>query len=1116
MATTGKKEYTLRINGIDTAVKESTSLLDVLKAIDSEFEKNATVTAVSTKATKEKAKALTEEEKAAKKLEETQRKIKAAQEGVNDAQIKANQALREATREQTLRIQGEQASANSIEAMRVKLSQLKDEWKGLDVGTEEFRAISEEIRVLNDQIKEAEQSTGDFRRNVGNYESALGGLSKLTVSIEGVTKGGMGLAQTFLGATSIMALFGNQSEEDAARTRELQKIIALLSIAQQVNTNILKEGIVQNKLAVVTDTVRALQLKAKTAAEAASTKGTIAATVAQKIFNVVAAANPYVLLAMALVAVGTALFAFASKTETAAKEQKKLNELQNNYLDTLEDEANKVRGISSARVAELERQLKILEARGAKQEEIREKEDQIATERKNNNEYLRGYYAKELEDLEANKKKIDELREKLRDLQRDKAEGKNKVPLEVNGKISNVKIDGAIDAIQGQVDALGRSVEIATTLDTENKDLEAQAIIKKALRERENREAAKAEEAAAEERLKAAAESAKKRVDTELSITRAAEDARLKLIQDGDEQARKTLEVSYNRQIEDLRRRLKTETELSAKARKGINDTILSLEEKKGIEIEKLEKERAERTRNAEKERADAALALQQELEDSRASLIKGGYDRQRIEINIQYGRQIEAYKKRLAEEKTLTEEGQKQITELILNAQEARNASLSRLTGEQLNRQAEQSLTAIEDALKRVKEKIGDFVVRSSTGLNIIDVDATRKNFDLANAALGEYISGLKKYLGEVKTAHMATLETMEAGTEEYTAELQNYAHIVEDVNRRIGEAYKEQDENVMASAQTQMAALRELLDEIKEYADAAVYAISSVFDTWSMGLEIQLDNLNEQLDAINEKYEQAKKQREKAVKSVEDMEARLQMATGGTAEVIRAQLQDSMQARAEADREEQRLAREKEKREAEIAKKEKQIRRNDLIASIAQAIVNTAQSITKALTLGPILGIVFAGIVGAIGAAQVGIMTNQLTKMADGGELKGPSHAKGGMRIQGSNIEVEGGEYVINRESTVKNKKLVSFINSQRRELTASDLNYFFNRQIIIPVPSGRRFADGGELPSFQPTTAVEIDYERLANAVSNINIRPVVSVADINDVNGEVVTVKDLAGF
>jgi hypothetical protein len=49
----------------------------------------------------------------------------------------------------------------------------------------------------------------------------------------------------------------------------------------------------------------------------AENKGTIAtgaATVAQKIFNAVAKANPYVLLATAVIGVATALYAFSSST----------------------------------------------------------------------------------------------------------------------------------------------------------------------------------------------------------------------------------------------------------------------------------------------------------------------------------------------------------------------------------------------------------------------------------------------------------------------------------------------------------------------------------------------------------------------------------------------------------------------------------------------------------------------------------------------------------------------------------------------------------------------------------------------------------------------------------
>lgn len=1082
MATTGKKEYTLKINGISEEIKNATSLLDALKAVNSEIERNTTITTAAAKPSKEKARALTEEEKAAKKLEETQQKVKAAQEGANDAQIKANQALREATREQTLRIQGEQASINSIEAMRIKLSQLKDDWKGLDVGTEEFRAMSEEIRVLNDQIKEAEQSTGDFRRNVGNYGSALEGLGRLSEGIDGVTKSSIGLAQGLLGANALMGMFGEQTEEDAKRVQQLQKIIALLSIAQQVNTNVLKEGIVQNKLAVVTDTIRTTQIKAKTAAEAASTKGTVAATIAQRIFNAVASANPYVLLALALVAVGAALFAFASNTDNAADKQKKLNDLQSNYLDTLEEEANKTREASNERVAALERQLRELKAAGASLDDIHKKENEIASERRRNNAYLRGYHAQEINDLDENKAKIDELRDKLRELQRDKLEGKGKVKIEVDGKTSKVKIDEAIDAIQGQINNLGRTVKIATDLTTENAELNTGD------KEREARQKQELNT-----RAKTAAEAAKKCADTELSIVRAAEDARIKLIQDSNEQTRKTLALTYDRQIEDQRKRLTTEKDLTVKARAALNETITSLEKQKGLDLEKLEKEQANR-----------ALALQQELEDSRIALIVGNYDRQTAEVNLQYDRQIEAYKKRLDEDKTLTEGQQKQITELIINAQKERGIALVNMTNEQLNQQTDLQLTAVEDALRKVENKVGEVVVRSKTGLELIDVKATRDNFDTLNKGLTDYIKGLAQYQIDLKKSHEDTLKTMQEGTPEYEAEVGRYARAYEEAAENIKSAQKEIEDNTKISARIQGEAFAELIGKISEYANAAASALTSVFDTWNMGLQVEMDDLNKQLDAINERYEEAQKQREGAVKNVEDIEAQLQTATGGTAEALKEQLQDSMSARNEAIRAEQKLAKEKERIEAEQAKKEKQMKRNDLLSQIAQTVANTAAGVAKAVAASPLtFGLPWSAFVAATGALQTGIMVKQLTKLANGGEIVGPSHSAGGVPIlvNGEHrYEAQGGEFMVNDKSYGANKPLVNFINDTPRTITAADL--------FGMVPNDAT-----------PVVMVEAgfpDEDRIIEAINGINFQPVVAVKDINDVSDEVVTVKDLADF
>lgn len=67
-----------------------------------------------------------------------------------------------------------------------------------------------------------------------------------------------------------------------------------------------------------------------------------------------------------------------------------------------------------------------------------------------------------------------------------------------------------------------------------------------------------------------------------------------------------------------------------------------------------------------------------------------------------------------------------------------------------------------------------------------------------------------------------------------------------------------------------------------------------------------------------------------------------------------------------------------------------------------------------------------------------------------ANGGLLNGPSHSRGGMPILGSNIEVEGGEFVVNKRSTEKNLSLLNSINKMG------------NGGIVKP----RKMADGGML--------------------------------------------------
>lgn len=1083
MASTGKKEYTLKINGIAQNIKDVTKLETALDSLDSTLNKQRATEVKGTAATKEKAKALTDEEKAAKKLADTQAKIAAVNNEANRAQIAANQELRERTRELTRSIAINELAEGSIREMGMTLTDLRNEYESLSaaqrVDEEQGGRLLEQIQALDAEYKALRESTGNFRDSVGNYEKGMKGLNDLKDKFELAARGSVNLASDVAGSNDVLDAFGATTDTVAKSSEQLAGVMALATVAQEAYIAVTQEGIIQQKAAAIMDGIRAIQLRAKTAAEALSTKGTIAATAAQWLLNAAAYANPYVLLALALVAVVGALYAFASSTDEAAEKQSELNALQAVFLDQLEQEAEKITRAGEARVFQAETELKILQARGAKTAEIRKAENTLFLERSANNARLRGFYGQEIDDLEKNRQKIEQLREVLAKLNIEKAKGEDKVKLDIDldGNIDKVKVDDAIASVQGAIDNAQRTVKIAVDIQDERKQLEAEAKITAATR-------LKADQDLAKER----AAKAKERAATELQVVRAAEDARIALIENATERQRKIINSQAKREIEDIKIRLATEKDLTEKARKALGETI------KAIELQRAADLKALRAEVANKE-----LEAQRLAEDARTALILGSIDRQQAEINIRYDRQLADLRKRLETEKDLTAIQQKAITDEMLSAQVARSRELETAAAGDAQKRADQELVALDFMLAQAQNKIGDLVKRNKDGLKLIDVVATRKNLADANQALDQYISKLFLYEADLKTAHELTLATLKEGTPEYIDEVQKYAKAHEDVAQRIKAAEKEQTENTKTASLTQMERYKELAGAVSEYAQVAADAIGGVMDTFSMGLQVQIDDLTAQLDVVNEQYEAAQAQREGAVKNVEDIEAQLQAATGGTADALKSQLADAMAARNEAARQEQRLAKEKEKREAEIAKKEKQIKRQDLISNIAGAIANTAQGVTKALSLIFPLNLIVAGLVGAMGAVQVGIMTKQLTKLAKGGEIKGPSHENGGVNI-GLGYEAEGGEFMVNKSSYAANSDLVKFINDTPGQITAADL------MGVVP----------GESEPIIVNAANQSEGDKVIEAIEGMVIRPVVAVTDIIDVMDEVTTVQDLAGY
>lgn len=527
--------------------------------------------------------------------------------------------LQEATGKTSLNV------GNYSDAAKGLTTQIENQTKQLALlrlegkqGTAEYQQLSKETAILRDAVRDATKEITNMASDTSNLDAVL--------SFAAGASGG------FAAFTGAMELFGAESEDVQEAQKKLQAVIAITTGVQAI------QNAVQKQSAVMLGISR-IQMAALSKAQVYNrlvtmqgTKATLAATVAQKAFNLIAYANPYVLLALALVTVIGALVLFASNTDKSAKNQQKLNEAQKVWLDYLETEATEMSRVSNERVAQLNQELNVAKARNASLSETRKIEDEILEERTKAHNKSVGFYGQELDDLEANRAKLKQLHEMLLQVNTAKARGDSKIRIDVDldGKIDKVKVDDAIDAIQGQIDNVGRAVDIAVNLKTEGADLDAERKIQAAQRQQENRNAAKAE----------------------TDILRKAEDVRIALIKNSFDQQRAQRQAANARAIADIQLQLRTETNLTVKARKALNDQIVLLREQLAVDMVDI----------ANNQRA-AELSAQRATQDAQIALMAEGAEKQREQLRVEYERQIQDINTRLETERGLTET---QVAELL------------------------------------------------------------------------------------------------------------------------------------------------------------------------------------------------------------------------------------------------------------------------------------------------------------------------------------------------------------------------------------------------------------------------------------------------------------------
>lgn len=518
--------------------------------------------------------------------------------------------------------------------------------------TEEYQRLSRETAILRDALKDATAEVNNMASDTSNLDAVLGAAS--------AASGG------FSAYTGIMELAGVESENVEKAQKKLQAAIAVTTGVQAIQNSIQKQSALMLGISRLQQTALTKAKVYDRLVTMQGTKATISATVAQKAFNLIANANPYVLLATALVTVVGALTLFSMGTKDAAEKQKRLNEYQKAYSDYLEKESEEMNRTIYERITRLEQELSIAKARNAGLIEIRKIEDEILLLRTKAHNKSVGYYSDELRNLELNRYKLEQFRDlliNLQNLQKDDIKT-TYIDVDLDGKIEKVKVDKAIENVQGQIDKLGHDVELGVNLETKGMELDTLIKAQYEQRKQEDKNIAK----------------------QETDILRKAEDIRISLIKNSFDQQRSQRKAANARSIADIKYQLETDNNLTEKARKSLNDSIISLRKQLDNELKEIDKQQ-----NA------SELATIRLTEDAKIALLEEGADKQRELLRVSYERQIQDLTNSLNIERD-------SLTEIQKNEMESRLGYLRDQYTKDLN-QLEDQITS--DMLQKESDRI-------------------------------------------------------------------------------------------------------------------------------------------------------------------------------------------------------------------------------------------------------------------------------------------------------------------------------------------------------------------------------------------------------------------------
>ena len=206
-----------------------------------------------------------------------------------------------------------------IQDLTINYNKLSESEKNSEIGKATLTRIQElttKAGQYRDAVLDAQAAVNAMASDTANWDAAKQGIDTLSSALQGIVSSGV---------------LGKKS------TEELVGVIAKLKAMEAATNGVIKVGNALQKQSALMMGISRVQAVALTRAKELEAVATGKATIAQKLFNTVAKANPYVLLATTIITVVGALAAFTLASKKAKKEAEGVAKAQENINDAMND-----------------------------------------------------------------------------------------------------------------------------------------------------------------------------------------------------------------------------------------------------------------------------------------------------------------------------------------------------------------------------------------------------------------------------------------------------------------------------------------------------------------------------------------------------------------------------------------------------------------------------------------------------------------------------------------------------------------------------------------------------------------------------------------------------------